>query len=67
MALLQFLGFYFTSFLFFLAFTLLFCTDKKAFCRRAHVQIAFPAILVAILYSLFNLLLNVSLPRGLLF
>lgn len=67
MALLQFLGFYFTSFLFFLAFTLIFCTDKKAFCKRAHIQIAFPAILVAILYSLFNLLLNVSLPRGLLF
>ena len=67
LALLEFLGFYFTSFLFFLAFTLIFCSDKKAFCRRAHVQIAFPAILVAILYSLFSLLLNVSLPRGLLF
>ena len=60
-------GFYFSSFLFFLTFTLIFCTDKKAFCQRMHIQIAFPAIFVAILYSLFNLLLKVSLPRGILF
>ncbi len=66
-SLLNILGFYFTSFLFFLTFTLIFCTDKKAFCKRAHIQIAFPAIFVAILYSLFNLLLKVSLPRGIFF
>jgi putative tricarboxylic transport membrane protein len=66
-SLLNALGFYFTSFLFFLTFTLIFCTDKKAFCQRMHIQIAFPAIFVAILYSLFNLLLKVSLPRGILF
>jgi len=67
MALLDVLGFYFSTFLFFLTFTLIFCIDKKAFCQRAHVQIAIPSLLVVILYSLFSLLLNVSLPRGLLF
>jgi len=67
MALLDVLGFYFSTFLFFLTFTLIFCIDKKAFCRRAHVQIAIPSLLVAVLYSLFSLLLKVSLPRGLLF
>jgi putative tricarboxylic transport membrane protein len=67
LALLDVLGFYFSSFLFFLAFTLVFCRDKKAFCKRAHIQIGIPAVLVVILYSLFDLLLKVSLPRGLLF
>ena len=67
MAILEVLGFYASSFLFFWAFTLIFCTDVKAFCRRMHIQIAIPAGLVIVLYSLFSLLLNVSLPRGLLF
>ncbi len=67
MALLDVLGFYFSSFLFFLAFTLIFCTDKKAYCKRVHIQIGIPVILVVILYLLFGLLLKVSLPQGLLF
>lgn len=67
MAILELLGFYASSFLFFLLFTLVFCTDTKAFCKRMHVQIAIPALMVVVLYSLFSLLLNVSLPRGVLF
>ncbi len=67
LAVLDLLGFYFSSFLFFLVFTLLFCRDKKAYCKRVHIQIGIPVLLVAILYSLFDLLLKVSLPRGLFF
>lgn len=65
--LLNILGFYFTSFLFFFTFTLVFSADKKTFLKSLHVRIAIPVIFTGVLYMLFNLLLKVSLPHGLLY
>ncbi|KKK82861.1 hypothetical protein LCGC14_2799170, partial [marine sediment metagenome] len=61
------LGFYFTSFLFYLVFTFAFFADREEFIKRLHIRIAIPALFVGILYMLFALLLKVSTPSGLLF
>ena len=65
--LLNVIGFYFTSFLFYLVFTFIFFADREEFLKRLHVKTAIPALFVGVLYALFALLLKVSTPSGLVF
>jgi putative tricarboxylic transport membrane protein len=61
------IGFYSSSFLFYLAFIFVFSPDRKAFLKRPHISIAVPACFIAVIYALFNLVLKVSAPSGILF
>ncbi len=61
------LGFYSSSFLFYLIFIFFFSADRQDFLKRIHFGVAIPACFMAVIYALFNLLLKVSPPSGLLF
>ncbi len=65
-ALLDVIGFYSTSFIFYFIFTLTFSADKKKFFKSLHSMVAIPVIFIGVLYALFNMLLKVSLPSGFL-
>jgi len=65
-ALMESLGFYVSAFLFFLAVAFILCRAELT-GRKAGFRVLGSAIFVAVLYVLFNLILVVQTPRGLLF
>ncbi len=60
------IGFYFSAFLFFIAVTYLFGGAVKGAAKIAS-RIGLPVVFTSVLYLLFNLLLKVQTPTGLLF
>ncbi len=63
----DFCGFYFSSFLFFLVFTFLFKNEKLLAVKKLHINFSVAAVFIFLLFALFDLLLKVSLPAGALF
>ena len=60
------IGFYLSAFLFFIAVTSLFGGALKSAAKTAS-RLALPVVFTGVLYLLFNVLLKVQTPRGLLF
>jgi putative tricarboxylic transport membrane protein len=64
---LNILGFYFTSFVFYLIFASIVALDREVMFGRLHSKILTSVIFVFILYMLFKMLLKVQTPTGLAF
>ena len=60
------IGFYLSAFLFFIAVTSLFGGALKGAAKTVS-RLALPVVFTGVLYLLFNVLLKVQTPRGLLF
>ena len=65
-ALMERVGFYFSAFLFFVAVTTVFGGTIKDI-RKFTFRIALPVLFTGVLYLLFNVLLKVQTPNGMLF
>jgi putative tricarboxylic transport membrane protein len=64
---LQFIGFYVSSFVFFSIFTFLFTGEKLLNPRKFYINAICSLVFVACLMGIFNFVLKVSLPSGILF
>ncbi len=63
--LLNYLGFYLSSFVFYLIFISILMLSSKLLFERIHIRVVVSVLFVVILYLLFNVLLKVSAPTGL--
>ncbi|GAB4389942.1 MAG: tripartite tricarboxylate transporter permease [Thermodesulfovibrionales bacterium] len=63
--LLRVLGFYFTSFAFYVSFVTVFTARKRPALVKVHYRALIAAAFVAALYVLFRVVLNATTPRGL--
>lgn len=65
-AIMERVGFYLSAFLFFVAVTSLFGKSLKN-AAKACARVVLPMVFTSVLYLLFNVLLKVQTPKGLLF
>lgn len=65
-AVMEFLGFYFSSFLFYIAVTFVLAGKDLDF-RKGAVRVGVSFVFMAVLFVLFNKILAVQTPKGILF